>query len=260
MSSGNSSPVVVTDNIQTNNQTILTINMTNVSKLTTTNYLMWSLQTHALLDGYDLASHLDGSAVVPAETITTGDQVTVNPEFTLWKRQDKLIYSALIGAISPSLQPLVSRATTSSDVWKTLAYTYAKPSRGHIKQLKLQLKNWKKDNKTIDVYLQGVTTRLDQLAILGKAMDHEDQIDLILEGLPEDYKPIVDQVEGRDAPPSITELHERLLNHEVKLISAGDSPSPYASITANAVQHRNNNNGGYRNQYQQRPRSNNNGQ
>ncbi|CAA7014678.1 unnamed protein product [Microthlaspi erraticum] len=56
-------------------------------------------------------------------------------------------------------------------------------------------------------------------------MDHEDQIDLILEGLPDEYKPIVDQVEGRDTPPSIIELHERLLNHEAKLLSNGLTPS-----------------------------------
>lgn len=81
---------------------------------------------------------------------------------------------------------------------------------------------------------------LDQLAILGKAVDHEDQIDLILEGLSDDYKTVVDQVEGRDLPPSITELHERLLNHEAKLLTATDDVLAQAPITANVAQHRNN--------------------
>lgn len=212
-SDNSSSPAIVTETINTNTQSLLTINMTNVSKFTTTNYLMWNLQVLVLLNGYALAGYLDGSFPITPTTLMTDNQITVNPAYTLWNRQDKLLYSALLGERSQSLQPLVLHCTTSANVWTTLASTYAKPSRGHIKQLKTQLKNWKKETKTIDVYFQDITIRLDQLAILVKAVDHEDQIDLILEGLPEDYKIIIDLTEGRDVPPSITELHERLLNH-----------------------------------------------
>lgn len=232
-------PVFI-DTTTPNTKILLTINMSNVTKLTSANYLMWSLQIHALLDGYDLAGYLDGSIAVPPPTLTTDDQIFVNPEFTIWKRLDRLIYSSLIGAISSSLQPLVSRATTTQEAWVTLASTYAKPSHGHIKQLKTQLKNWKKETKTIDVYLQGITTRLDQLAILRKPVDHEDQIDLILEGLTEDYKPVIDQAEGHDVPPSITELHERLLNHEAKLLNSGEALLPNGPVTVNVAQQRNN--------------------
>lgn len=49
----NGVPPVFTDTITTNAQTLLTINMSNVSKLTAANYLMWSVQIHELLDGYD---------------------------------------------------------------------------------------------------------------------------------------------------------------------------------------------------------------
>lgn len=79
-------------------------------------------------------------------------------------------------------------------------------------------------------YIQGLITRFDQLAILGKVIDHEDQIEYILEGLPEDYKSVVDQTEGRDVPPSIPELHEKLVNHEAKLLSV--SLQPHVPVTA----------------------------
>ena len=36
-------------------RTITNVNMTNVTKLNSTNYIMWSRQVHALFDGYDLA-------------------------------------------------------------------------------------------------------------------------------------------------------------------------------------------------------------
>lgn len=240
-----------TETINTNTTTLLNLNMSNVSKLTVTNYLMWSLQIHALVDGYALAAHLDGSTAAPPATITIAGTTSENPSVVLWKRQDRLIFSALLGVISTSLQPLVSRAATASEIWNTLASTYAKPSRGHIKQLKTQLKHWTKASKTIDEYLQGSTTRLDQLAIMGKPIDHEDQVELILEGLPEEYKSVVDQIESKDTPPAITEIHERLLNHEAKLLSTMAVSSPFP-VTANDVHHRSNNNN------QNKPRYNNN--
>lgn len=64
--SDNSSPTNITETISVSPQTLLSVNMTHVSKLTATNYLMWKIQIHALLDGYDLAGHINGSAVVPA--------------------------------------------------------------------------------------------------------------------------------------------------------------------------------------------------
>ena len=65
---------------------------------------------------------------------------------------------------------------------------------------------------SIDAYIQGYTTRFDQLALLGKPYELEDQIKYILEGFQEEYKQLVDQVESRDSTPSVTEVHEKLLN------------------------------------------------
>ena len=194
---------------------------------------MWSRQVHALLDGYDLSSFIDGSKPIPPAITTIDGKETPNPEFLLHNRQDKLIYSAILGAISQSIQPLLSKANTSAEIWTILASTYAKPSRGHIKQVHNQLKNWKKDTKTISEYLQGISTRVDQLALLGKVLDLEDQIEFALEGLPDDYKQVVDQIESRDTPPTFNELHEKLLNHEARLLSVQTSQT--FPVTANVA-------------------------
>ena len=63
----------------------------------------------------------------------------------------------------------------------TLANTYAKPSRGHIKQLKEQLKRCTNDSKSISEYTQAIKTCADELALLGKPVDDEDLIDRVLE-------------------------------------------------------------------------------
>ncbi|XP_010431037.1 PREDICTED: uncharacterized protein LOC104715319 [Camelina sativa] len=183
--------------------------MTNVTKLTPTNYLMWKLRVHALVAGYGLVGHLDGSTPAPSPTLTSETVVSDNPAFVNWQRQEKLIYSALLGAILLNLQLILSRTTTSSEIWSTLAEIYTKASRGHIQQLKDQLQTWTKGSHTIEEYLQGLTTRFDTLANMGKPMDYDDQIDLIPAGLPEDYRPIIDQIEARDVSPTIPYVHER---------------------------------------------------
>lgn len=79
----NATTVAAGEAIITNAQILFNINTSNVTKLTTTNYLMWSLQVHALLDGYDLAGYLDGSVVIPPTAVTVNDALTVNPIFAL---------------------------------------------------------------------------------------------------------------------------------------------------------------------------------
>lgn len=214
-------------------QTLLNVNMSNVTKLAASNYVMWSLQVHALFDGYDLTGYLDGSTPPPAPTITANGTKTVNPAFTKWKHQDKLIYSGLLGALSLTVQPLVSTTQTAAEIWRTLAATYVKPSRRHIQQLRHQLKQCSKSEKTIDEYLQGMITRFDQLALLGKPINHENQIEYILGGLPEDYKSVIEQIKGRDISPSITKIHEKLLNKEAILLSVTSAPSTVVPISAN---------------------------
>ena len=146
---------------------ILNVNMVNINKLTSTNYMTWSLQVHALLDGYDLAGYIDGTIPAPAPTLTVNDEETVNPDYTKWRRQDRLLYSGLIGTLSPSIQALVTSTRTARKVWKSLSTTYATPSRGHIQQLRLQLKHYTKGDKSIDEYMRGLTSRFDQLGLLG---------------------------------------------------------------------------------------------
>lgn len=99
-------------------ENLLNINMVNVTKLTSTNFMTWNLQVQALLDGYNLSGYLDGSTTALEETITIDNVVSPNPDYIKWRRQDRLIYSGLIGTLSPSIQTLVTNTKTSHDVWK----------------------------------------------------------------------------------------------------------------------------------------------
>ncbi|XP_010445266.1 PREDICTED: uncharacterized protein LOC104727904 [Camelina sativa] len=183
------------------------INMSNVTKLIASNFLMWSRQIHALLAGYGLTGFCDGTTVAPASIVLHDGHTIDNPAYDLWQRQDQLIVASLFGAISVELQPILSNSSTTTQIWTLLSSTYAKPTWGHIKMLREQIKQWRKGTRSIDEYVQGFFPRFDQLATLGKPYEHEEKIEYLLSGLPEDYKPIVDQIEGCDTPPTMSAIH-----------------------------------------------------
>lgn len=58
----------------------------------------------------------------------------------------------------------------------------------------------------IDLYIFGHGST----SYLEKPLDHEDQVKVTRDSLLEEYKTIVDQIEGKDTPPLITDAHERL--------------------------------------------------
>lgn len=167
-------------------QSPFSITMLNVTKLTSVNYLTWSIQIKSLLRGHDLVKFIDPTTTPPSPTVTVSGVTSLNPDFVTWQRQDCLLYSALIGSIEMPLQPLIASATTSLEAWKTLVSTYEKPTRGHIKQLKQQLKHCVKGTKTIDEYMQQIKIKADALALLGSSVDSEDLTDIVLDGLGEE--------------------------------------------------------------------------
>jgi hypothetical protein len=186
-------------------------------KLTSNNYISWKLQFQTLFIGYDLLGYIDGSKPCPPATILTDQSNIPNPAYHIWIRQDHLILNALIGSLSPTLIPFVARSTTSQEAWTILANTYAKPSRGRIKQVKALLKNSTKGNLNVTDFLQSVKARADELAILGALVDEEDLTEKILDELEEDYKELDLAIQARDNSISFDELHEKLLTFEASL-------------------------------------------
>ncbi|CDY54242.1 BnaC09g53810D [Brassica napus] len=64
--------------------------MSTVTKLSSTNYLIWNIQIKALLCGYNLLKFIDSSDVPPPEKITVANREQTNPAFDSWTRLLKL--------------------------------------------------------------------------------------------------------------------------------------------------------------------------
>ena len=131
-------------------------------------------------------------------------------------------------------------------MWDLLSSTFGNPTRGHVRQIKKQIESCVKGTKTISEYLRLVKSKADELALLGKPMDPEDVTERILDGLPEEYKPEIDAINGRDTTIPFHELYERLINREAMLLckesSAVTPIVEHATDTKTRNHWRNNNN------------------
>ena len=104
--------IIITNTLEPTKALVI-INTNNIVKLTSTNYLSWKLQVEAFLIGYDLYKFMDGSNHSPPSTITTNDVKSSSLKFQSWFHQDKLIFCALVGSLTPSLIPVIFQSCTS---------------------------------------------------------------------------------------------------------------------------------------------------
>ncbi|RVW42875.1 hypothetical protein CK203_083034 [Vitis vinifera] len=65
--------------------------------------------------GYNFHHFIDGAHTPPPPIVTVTGVASPNPAYTTWKHHDHLIFSALLGAISISLQLLIASTTISLD-------------------------------------------------------------------------------------------------------------------------------------------------
>ncbi|KAL4580579.1 hypothetical protein LXL04_016778 [Taraxacum kok-saghyz] len=175
-------------------------------------------------------------------TIAEDGTITPHADYPNCFRQDKLLFSALVGSLSPQIVPLVTNASSSHEAWQTLAGTHASLSRGHIKQLQYRLRQLTKTpNQSITDYMQNIKTVVDELAILGKKLDQEDITDAVMHGLDQStYKPILDAIHARDSPIPFNELHEKLINHELALAQQAPSTNTHQPVTVFYANHQSN--------------------
>ncbi|KAH1083332.1 hypothetical protein J1N35_023093 [Gossypium stocksii] len=91
-----------------------------------------------------------------------------------------------------------------------------------------------KGSKCVTDCMQTIKTKADELAPLGKPLDHEVLIKKVLEGLDDRYQSIIDVVNSRDTPITFNELHEKLIHKELSLHTISLSlPLPASAHLAN---------------------------
>lgn len=179
-------------------------------KLTANNFPSWRKQVLSTLMGLELEQFVDGQTKEPPKTL----EGKPNPAYRLWFRQDQILLGALLGSCSDTIQPIVSSAETSQQLFKRLTDSYASVSRSRIISLRSKLATNSKGTKPVAEYLNEMKTIADELALAQKPIDDDDLIVHILTHLGDDYKQITAALKIRDTPITFSDLYEKLVDHE----------------------------------------------
>ncbi|KAL4568542.1 hypothetical protein LXL04_024156 [Taraxacum kok-saghyz] len=104
-------------NLATNLKDNLTIvTFPSTLKLTSTNYLGWKTQVEALLQGLDLYRFMDGTHLAPEPTTAPDGSKVPHTDYNNWFRQDRLLFGALVGSLSPPIIPLITNAANIQEL------------------------------------------------------------------------------------------------------------------------------------------------
>jgi len=170
-------------------------------KLTDDNFLVWSQQVLAQVEGLNLLSFLE-SPLTPSRFLFG---TTVNPAFLLHKQQDNLLVAWLLASMSPSMLTQMVGLRFAYLTWDKLNVYYASHTRAKIRKLKLLLKTPKRD-RSISTYLLDIKKVVDSLAATGSAITAEDHIDAVLDGLPEEYDAFITSITSQLDPYTIEDI------------------------------------------------------
>lgn len=67
--------------------------------------------------------------------------------------------------------------------------------------------------------MQLIKSKADSLSLLGSLINYEYHTDIVLEGLGNDFKSVIESIHSRDTLISFVELHEKFINRENLLLT-----------------------------------------
>ncbi|KAL4304332.1 hypothetical protein GQ457_10G013780 [Hibiscus cannabinus] len=156
------------------------------------NFLLWKQQVILMIRGHELEHYLDPDTSIPPKVVTdTAGQISLNPAYRRFKKEDSSLASWLLSTISASILPQLVGAETSAAIWATVQKLYSNLSTTKIMNLHCRLRALKKGTLTIREYTTQVKEICDLLATSGSPVAEIEQIATILNGLPTEYEPFI---------------------------------------------------------------------
>jgi hypothetical protein len=101
------------------------------------NFMLWKAQLLTHLRSHSLLGHIDGSTIVPVETITktTGDgddrrtEEVVNPDYATWYVRDQTVLGCILATVTEDILAHIMSAPTARQAWSILERMFASKTR-----------------------------------------------------------------------------------------------------------------------------------
>ena len=187
-------------------------------KLQENNFLLWNQQVEGIILSHKLHKFVVNPQIPPifdSEENRIANKVSA--VYESWIVQDQALFSWLLSTISESVLPRVLSCKHSYQIWDQIHKHFNAVMKARVHQLRSELKTTKKGTRSISEYVLRIRAIADALLAIGDPISERDQIDSILQGLPEEYNPFVMMTYGKGELSSIYDVEALLYVQEAQL-------------------------------------------
>jgi hypothetical protein len=230
-------------------------------KLTRENHLLWKVQVLPALRVARVLGLVERKEPAPPETVEIekdGKTTYVpNPAYDTWLTRDQLVLTYLLGAISPEILAQCVDLEHAADVWDLVNGLFVSRTKANVTHLRAALSNTKKMNMTADDYVGKMRGFATELTVAGRIIEEEELVDLILNGLDEDYNELFSTVQAM-TKCTVSDLQSliRAFDARQNMLSGGGDQKRFESSANSASRDRGRRNGNYNDNHNGRGRYN----
>ena len=174
------------------------------------NYRTWKFSMKMTLLAKDLWDVVENAAGTSADEKEVAD----------WKKRSAKAFAIIALSLSASEQQHIIDCTTAKAAWDVLAKLYEGKGRNRKFMLLQELFQARMVPGSMDEYLRAVKEKMSELAAIGTAIETDIKLAIILNGLTDDYRYLVVNLE-QQTEVDFDELCARLLEEERKIHGNG---------------------------------------
>lgn len=156
-------------------------------------------------------------------------------EYQRWIVQDQMLFTWLLSSLPDSILPRVLGCKHNYQVWDAIHKHYFPLMMAKVRQLRSDLKNTKKGSQSISEHVLKIKNIVNSLLTIGETVSEQDQVDAILEGLPEEYNHSVMMVYARVDSTTVADVESLLLIQESQFEKFKVELNP-GSVSVNVAQ------------------------
>lgn len=190
-------------------------------KLSKQNHALWRAQVLIVIRGARLEGHITGETAVHAAQLSKtveGKEVKFsNPAHDEWIAADQQILGFLFSSMTRETLAQVATAAMAAEAWKTIQQMFTAKTHAQTMNVRLALITMKKGNLLVSDYVGKMKSFADEIATAGKSMDSDELIAYILNGLDEDFDPVVSALVAKTESVTVAEAVSQLLSFESRL-------------------------------------------
>nr|XP_020162918.1 uncharacterized protein LOC109748288 [Aegilops tauschii subsp. strangulata] len=175
--------------------------------------MLWRALALPNFAGVRLHGFLDGSARVPAPTVTTGTgkaaRTVSNPEYEQWWTLDQKVLGHLLGSMNVEISAqLIGCRTTAVHTM------FDVENSAGVRNLRRQIQTLRKGDRLAGEYMQKVKALADSMAAAGSPLCDDEIIDYMLTGLGSAFNPIAASMNFAGMPITFPAFYSSVLHYE----------------------------------------------